>query len=268
MLFNRPNAIVFAIVVLALPVFAALGPLWLLAYLFGLSWAYIGRLQVVAAVGSCVVLALAGPALEIWQQEALRLPPVTARVASMLDQRQVEPSTLREFADLEPDLKGLAQYQLLFGELLRLHGDEVAAGLAFQRAAVIDPSDRCRYSSSATRRWRMVTSHGRSNSTQRSSSSTPTTPTPSQPRLRLRSDLPFSGRDEARSRARELAGQRFATLGVGGRNSRVRYPRLGSKDVAALQTAIPPQTRLAAALSSYRPNVSSMLLSPLSAVFW
>ena len=50
-LFNRVNAIVFAVVVLALPVFAALGPLWLLAYLFALSWAYLGRLQLVAAAG-------------------------------------------------------------------------------------------------------------------------------------------------------------------------------------------------------------------------
>ena len=101
-LFNRPNAIVFAVVVLALPVFAALGPLWLLAYLFGLSWAYLGRLQVVAAVGSCVVLALAGPTLEIWQQEALRLPPVGGTDPPSLNAPKIARMSERKIADARP----------------------------------------------------------------------------------------------------------------------------------------------------------------------
>lgn len=268
-LFNRVNAIAFAVVVLALPVFAALGPLWLLAYVFALTWAYLDRLQLVAAVVCCVLLSLAGPALEIWQQAALRFPPVTARVASMLDQRQVEPSTLREFADLEVDLKDMARYQVLLGELLRLHGDAEAAGLAFQRAAVADPDDplpllflgnqamedgdiaRAIQQYAGVIRLDPVNAYAHGNLA-----------------FAYDQSYRFQEGDEARSRARDLAGQRFATLGVGGRNPRVRYPRLGREDVAALHDVIPPETRLAASLESYRPDLASMLLSPLSAVFW
>jgi len=268
-LFNRANAIALTVVVLALPVFAALGPVWLLAYLFALTWAYLDRAQLVVAVGCCVLLALAGPALEIWQQRALRFPPVTDRVVAMLEQRQVEPSTLREFADLELDLKGMARYQLLLGELLRLHGDGEAAGLAFQRAAVADPDDPLPLLflgnqamedgdiARAIQQYAAVIKLDPDNAFAYGNLA-----------FAYDQTYRFQEGDEARDRARDLAGQRFATLGVGGRNPRVRYPRLGRADVHALHDLIPPETRLAAALGHYRPDFKSMLLSPLSAVFW
>jgi hypothetical protein len=64
---QRPNAQVLALVLLGLPVFFGFGPVWLLMYLFAMTWIYMGTGQRVAAVVSCCVLALVLPAIALWQ---------------------------------------------------------------------------------------------------------------------------------------------------------------------------------------------------------
>ena len=44
-LFNPANAWVFGMVLMLLPLFAGLGPLWLLVYVFALSWVYCGQVM-------------------------------------------------------------------------------------------------------------------------------------------------------------------------------------------------------------------------------
>lgn len=268
-LFNPVNAYVFVAVVLALPVFAALGPLWLVAYLFALSWSYLGRSELAAAVTSCALLALLTPVLETWQRAALRAQPVSTRVGSMLQERRIDPSTLREFIDLAAELQGIARYQLILGELLRMHGDVVAAGEAFQRAVVADPGapeplvflgnlamedgDVPRaiqhYSAAVGLDDRCAFAYLN---------------------LAVAFDQTYRFRegDEARLKARDLAGSRVSTLGVGGRMPRVRYPSLGRADVSALLAEVTPETRLGASLASPRRHFLPLMLNPLSAVFW
>ena len=78
------------------------------------------------------------PTLELWQHTFLRSTTLAHRLVAMLEERAIDPATLREFADLEPALDTLAEYHLLHGEMLRLHGDSALARVQFQKAAVAD----------------------------------------------------------------------------------------------------------------------------------
>ena len=62
-IFNPANAWVFAFVLILLPVFAALGPMWLGIYLFVLSWSYMGQALRIWSFIACLVLAVAVPTL-------------------------------------------------------------------------------------------------------------------------------------------------------------------------------------------------------------
>jgi hypothetical protein len=141
LVFRRPNAIVLAVVLLGLPVFVGLGPVWLVVYLFVLSWAYMSVGQRVTAMVSCAIFALVVPALAMWQQVAGRSPSLMDRVEIMLGERHIDPSTLREFSGYEAELDGIAIYHLVLGELVRMHGDSDGARLQYQKASLSDDAD-------------------------------------------------------------------------------------------------------------------------------
>ena len=124
-MFRRSNALVFAAVLLGLPVFAGLGPAWLLVYLFAATWIYVRASQRVAAAAVCVLLACTVPALESWQGLFLRTLPVTERIERMLDGRRLDLATLREASDLESVVAGNATYHLIMGELFRMADDMI-----------------------------------------------------------------------------------------------------------------------------------------------
>ncbi len=140
-LFSRANAMIFACVAVALPVFAGLGPVWLLAYLFSLVWIYLpGREKVLFGV-LWLVVALAVPALDVWQALALREPPAIERAARLLEDGVVDPVAAEELLTLEEDLRGVAPYHMLAGEMLHLIGDSIGASQEFKRAALAAPRD-------------------------------------------------------------------------------------------------------------------------------
>ncbi len=266
--FKPANAVVFAAVVLLLPLFAGLGPLWLVVYLFVLTWVYMRPAHRVAAVVICVVLALIFPALEQWQRTALRTPRLTDRVTNILDNRQLDFSTLRELGDLEPELTGVARFHLVYGELLRMHGDIQGAQRQFQQAALADGSsvaalvflgnlaveegDYARaleYYNSAVQRdgdsalayYNLSTAYD----------------------LNRR----FQDGDEARRRARELAGRRPRELGLPGADERIRFPRLGSADVQAMVQAIPQETRIKLGLGGFGVRWDRVANNPFTVLF-
>lgn len=140
-LFSRANAMIFACVAVALPVFAGLGPVWLLAYLFALVWIYLPRREKVLFGVLWLVVAMAIPALDAWQALALREPPVIERAARLLEEGVVDPVAAEELLTLEEDLRGVAAYHMLAGEMLHLIGDSIPASQEFKRAALAEPRD-------------------------------------------------------------------------------------------------------------------------------
>lgn len=139
--FGRGNAVVFAVVVLALPLFAGLGPAWVVGWLFALSWGYLGSSDRLVAAVVWLAAVLTVPAMGWWQTAGLRERPVLRRAAAMLEERRLDPSTLQELANLESRIGSSESYHLVLGELFRMHADPISARIQFQRAALAADSD-------------------------------------------------------------------------------------------------------------------------------
>ena len=266
----RPaNAVVLAAAILVLPLFGGRGPIWLLMYLFALSLAYMALGQRVAAVVTCVVLALIVPALTAWQHAMLRWPPLSTRLTSMLEERRVDFPTLHELADLERSGGGDVSYHLLLGELLRMHGDVDQARIEFQkaiRAAAGDSAPRVFLGNVALEDGDVQLA------IQLYNDAIETQPGDALAHRNLSFAYDqarrFKDGDAARRTAKEIAGDGWQDLGIPGRDSRIRYPRLGRAAVDAALAGLPDESRTPSGLAAVEDVVVRALYSPMSMVFW
>jgi tetratricopeptide (TPR) repeat protein len=267
-IFRSANAWVFALVLLLLPVFAALGPVWLAVYLFALSWSYLSQAQRIWAFVACLVLAFAGPALAWVQREVLQLEPLMSRVGTMLDERQSDFGTLREFSDLGSELDEVPDYHLILGELLRMHGEPGLARVEFQKATLLDPENarplifvaNLALEEGNPKRSIQLFDQALELDGQNAFA---------YHNLSLAFDLSrrFQEGDAARARAREIAGREVAEDGLRGLDPRVRYPRLGSEDVAGLVEDLSPDQMAAVGRYSISLDPVKQLGSPISVAF-
>jgi tetratricopeptide (TPR) repeat protein len=266
--FRPANAWVFAFVLVLLPLFAALGPVWLAMYLFVLSWPYLSQALRIWAVIACLALAMAGPTLAWVQQALLQSEPLMHRVGTMLDERQSDFATLREFSELAVDLEEVSDYHLLLGELLRMHGEPGMARVEFQKATLLDQENprplvfvaNLTLEEGNTQRSiqffdQALELDGRNAFAYHN--------------LSLAFDLSrrFQEGDAARARAREIAGREVAEEGLRGLDPRVRYPRLGSEDVASLVENMSPDQMALLGRYSLSLDPVKQLGSTLSVVF-
>jgi tetratricopeptide (TPR) repeat protein len=266
--FRPANAWVFALVLLLLPVFAALGPVWLAVYIFILSWPYLSQALRICAFLGCLTLAMAGPTLAWIQRDVLQSEPLMNRVGTMLDERQAEFATLREFSELTADLDDVADYHLLLGELLRMHGEPGMARTEFQKATLLDEDNsrtlvfvaNLTLEEGNTKRAIQFFNQALEFDGQNAFA---------YHNLSLAFDLSrrFQEGDSARARAREIAGRGVAEDGLRGLDPRVRYPRLGSEDVLLLIEGLSPDQM--ASLGQYSSSLDPLkqLGSTLSIVF-
>lgn len=267
-IFRPPNAWVFAFVILLLPVLAALGPVWLAVYLFVLSWPYLSQALRVWAFLACLLLALIGPTLAWIQHDLLRSEQLVSRVSTMLDERLIDFGTLREFSELAADLDEVADYHLILGELLRMHGEPAMAKVEFEKATLLEPENsqplvfvaNLVLEEGNTKRAIQHFSHALELDDQNAFA---------YHNLSLAFDLSrrFQEGDEARARAREIAGRGVAEEGLRGLDPRVRYPRLGSEDVERLVDGLSPGEMPITERSSLSVAPVKQLASPLSVVF-
>ncbi len=267
-LFRPANAWVFTFVVLLLPLFAGLGPLWLLVYLFCSSWIYLGIRLRVWAVIACLTLIFLVPVLSWVQNRLLQTPTLADRVSVMLDERAIDYSTLRDVVDLEPTLAEIYSYHVILGELFRMHGEPGLAKIQFQKASAADPRDvralvivanLALEDGDAQRAVQLLNSaleidaqnayvyHNLS--------------------LALDLNRRFEEGDVARNRAREFKGSSSAENGLRGLDPRIRFPRLGSVDVAQLATVLDVQEGPAGAEEPPPMHQPQHLLAPLSLIF-
>jgi hypothetical protein len=267
-LFRSANAWVFAVVVLLLPVFAGLGPIWLTVYLFVLSWTYLSQKLRIWAFIACLVLAFAAPAFVWVQQRLLRGDQLMARVVTVLDERQADFSTLREFAELETEFDGLPDYHLLLGEFLRMHGEPGMAKLQFQKATLLDPESArplvfvANLSLEEGNTQRAIQFFNQALEIDAGNAFV-------YHNLSLGFDLTrrFQEGDAARAKARELGGRGVADGGLRGLDPRIRYPRLGREDVERLVSHLSPEQQASVGFRPISMDPLRQLLSPFSIVF-
>ena len=239
--FRTANAWVFAFVLLLLPVFAALGPVWLATYLFVLSWPYLSQILRIWAFIACLALALVVPAFAWIQYDVLQSEPLMDRVGTILDERQADFATLREFSELDVEFEDISGYHLILGELLRMHGEPGLARVEYQKATLLAPESsqplvfvaNLALEEGNTKRSIQLYNQALDLDGQNAFA---------YHNLSLAFDLSrrFQEGDAARARAREIAGRGVAEDGLRGLDPRVRYPRLGSDDVADLVEGLNP----------------------------
>jgi tetratricopeptide (TPR) repeat protein len=273
-LFQRANAWVFAVVVLTLPFFAGLGPVWLVAYLFALSWPYLPQMQRIAAAVTCFLLVILVPLLEVSQRRALRPIPVSERVVSMLDDRRIDPSTLRDFIELRFSLnQQLAEheqidsnYYLLLGELFRMHGDHESARAEFGPNEDTPDVLVCRGNIEAENGNMRGAIQLYNEAIKLDQNSALAYVNLS---FALDQDNQFQQATAARQTALKLLprGTDITTIGVGGFPERIRYPRLGQAEMAKLISAVPPEARQLLGLGRASESTAGLILNPVSAVF-
>ncbi len=269
MVFERVNAVVFGLVLLLLPLFAGLGPAWLIVYLFVVGWIYFDHSEQAVAVAICVVLALVPVLAESWQRALLRVPSVTDRAAVMLDERQLNPSALREFLGVRSSFDGDPTYHLILGELLRMHSAVESAKLEFQAAAALPLGDARPFVFLGN----MALEDGNVQlAIQHYDAAIDTDSRTALAYHNLSSAYDLNRRfqqgDAARARARELAGGRSAALGVRGRDPRIRYPRVSSDDVRDFVASLSQEEKLEVGISATSWRSAWQLLSPSSMLFW
>jgi tetratricopeptide (TPR) repeat protein len=246
-LFRPANAWVFAVVVLLLPIFGGLGPVWLGAYLFAASWIYLSARLRVWAVAACLVMIFVVPAVGSIHHRLVQPPPLSDRLATALVERQMDLGTLREMAELEATMAETAPYHLLLGELLRMHGEPGLAKVEFQKAVVADPDEaRALIFVGA-----LALEEGDAQLAVQVLNSALEVD-PDNPfayhNLSLAFDLirRFQEGDQARTRARQYAGPDSPEQGLRGLDPRIRFPRLGRRDVADFAAEMDSRQELAA----------------------
>ncbi len=234
-LFSRINALIFASVVVTLPLFAGLGPVWVVVYLFAHMWIYMPAVQrVVGGITLCLI-AIIVPLLEGWQQGFLISPSLHRRIVDVLSERMADFSTLREFIELEVEFDESAAYHLVAGELLRLHGDRELGRLEYQKAFLLAPD-------SALPRLFLGAFALEDRDPRRAmellSEAVEIEPGDALSHYNLAIALDLTRRfdegDSERRRARALASGPLENLGIRGQEDRVLFPRLGSKIVEGL----------------------------------
>ena len=266
--FSSANAWVFAFVLLLLPVFAALGPVWLAVYLFVLIWPYLSQILRFWAFIACLSLALVGPTFAWIQHDFLRSEPLMDRVGTMLDERQADFATLREFSELSAEFEEISGYHLILGELLRMHGEPGLARVEYQKATLLDPEGsrplvfvaNLALEEGNTKRSIQLYNQALELNGENAFA---------YHNLSLAFDLSrrFQEGDAARSRAREIAGRGVAEDGLRGLDPRVRYPRLGGDDVEGLVESLSPDQKVLVGRYALSLDSLKQLSSPISVVF-
>jgi hypothetical protein len=201
----------------------------------------------------------------------LRPPPLGESVSRMLEQRRIDPTTLRDFADTETYFSKISTYHLVMGELLRMHGDQRRARAQYRKATIADPRNAMAH---VFRGNISIEDGDVSRGVQEYSTAVELDPEDVLAHVNLAYALDqmnrFQEADRARETARKLmpSGARVSSLGVRGQMPRIRYPRLGPEHIAEIRATAPPddQHRLGAAASMR--DAWAWLLSPLSAPFW
>lgn len=269
LVFRPANAAVLSAAILLLPLFGGLGPLWLVMYLFSLSWGYMATAQRSTAIVTTVVLALLVPMLALWQSAMLRWPSLLDRVDSMLVERRIDFPTMREFADLESSLDAVPEYHLLLAELHRMHGEADTARVEYQKANLSNDGDAIpmiflgNLSLEDGDIQLAIEQYNRAIELDPASALAYRNLSFAYDQSRR-----FQDGDSARNTAKEIAGDGWETVGIRGRDPRIRYPRLGSEKIQELVDIAPPDVRLQAGPGARLDRFVAEFVSPWSMVFW
>jgi tetratricopeptide (TPR) repeat protein/TM2 domain-containing membrane protein YozV len=163
----------------------------------------------------------------------------------MLDDRQLDFSTLREMSHLTDELDEVALYHLIYGELLRTHGEPTRAKLEFQKATLVDDAmtrplifiGNLELEEGNSQRAIQLLNQALEIDDRNAFA---------YHNLSLAFDLNrrFQEGDAARAKARDIVGRESAENGLRGQDPRIRYPWIRSQDLRQMLDDADPEKRL------------------------
>lgn len=134
-----PNAPVFAVVAIALPLFAAGDPVWLLLWVFALGWAYLPPMQKLQGVGVFILVALTPYLMaSSFNQMTHRRNPIY-EATSALQERRLAPGALEDLIALASDFADQPDYFRLLGDAFRQQGLYDSASWAYREGLRLAP---------------------------------------------------------------------------------------------------------------------------------
>jgi tetratricopeptide (TPR) repeat protein len=135
------HGLAFAILALALPVFAAGDPVWLVFWLFALGWAYLPRGQKAVGVAGLILCFLTPAAVEESLRSIAHPPNAVLRATTALQEHRWEPRITDELESLEALFRDQAAYHRLRGDSYRMNGRLDAALWAYQEGLRLAPNE-------------------------------------------------------------------------------------------------------------------------------
>ncbi len=136
-----PNTLVLSIFVVALPIFIGGDPVWMVLWLFALSWAYFSPLGKGAGGLALVLLAFIPGAIETATVSITHEPNPILRATQALHDERYDPPAVDSLVALGEVFGSEPEYFRLLGDLYRQHGQLDAAAWAYREGLRLKPHD-------------------------------------------------------------------------------------------------------------------------------
>lgn len=136
-----PNAPVLALIILGLPVLIAGDPVWLLLWVFALSWAYFSPAQKSLGLLALVVVMISPTLLEIGFRDLTHPRSAVIEAAAALEENRYAPTALQELTPLASVFGSDPDFYRLEGDCYRQAGQFEAAAAAYREGLRVKPDD-------------------------------------------------------------------------------------------------------------------------------
>ena len=136
-----PNSAVLSLLVIALPLFVGGDPVWLLLWVFALSWAYFTAAQRVLGAAGLVLVAAAPTLVEVGFRAVTHPPSAVIQATEVLADKRYEPQVLDELNALADVFGDDPDYYLLLGDVDRQFGFLDQATLAYREGLRAAPKN-------------------------------------------------------------------------------------------------------------------------------
>jgi hypothetical protein len=135
------NAVVLGLLIIALPAFAGGDPVWLLVWLFTLSWAYLPTGQRVVGVVGLLLLAATPTLVEVGFRAVAHPPNAILSATDVLAEHRYDPQILQELEPLADTFGDDPVYRRLLGDCYRQFGMLDTAAVAYREGLRVAPGN-------------------------------------------------------------------------------------------------------------------------------
>jgi hypothetical protein len=136
-----PNGAVLAILVLALPAFAACDPVWLAVWVFALCWAYLPTGQQVIGCLGLLLLAATPTLVELGFRDVTHPPNPILQATAALEEHRYEPQLLDSLTAVSDVFDNDAEFNRLLGDCYRQFGLFDEATLVYREGLRLAPKN-------------------------------------------------------------------------------------------------------------------------------